>query len=323
MNEFEIIARYFTRPTDDRDVLLGVGDDAAVLGTTGPIAVAVDTLVAGVHFPDGTGPDSIAHRALAVNLSDLAAMGARPRWFTLALTLPDADPAWLEAFAAGLFALADRYGVSLVGGDLTRGPLTVSIQVIGTMSGMGAGAIALTRGGGRVGDDVYVTGTLGDAAAGLAVLTGRYGEDAATGAAREALAARFLRPEPRVGAGLALVGVATAAIDVSDGLAADLGHLCDASGCGAEIDVENLPLSAEIEAVCPIDAAESHAIAGGDDYELCFTAPPSEADRVAAAIEQGGIGARRIGRLVEGRNVAWRRAGKAFTPPDRGYVHFR
>jgi thiamine-monophosphate kinase len=322
MNEFEIISRYFTRPTADRDVLLGVGDDAAVLGTTGPIAVAVDTLVAGVHFPDGIGADAIAHRALAVNLSDLAAMGARPRWFTLALTLPAAEPAWLEGFAAGLFKLADAYGVSLVGGDLTRGPLTVSVQIIGTVSGMGAGAIALTRGGGRAGDDVYVTGTLGDAAAGLAIVSRRHGTASGSAAALDALTQRFLRPTPRVDAGVALVGLATAAIDVSDGLVADLGHLCDASGCGAEIDVENLPLSAELEAVFPQQSAEDFALAGGDDYELCFTASPSEADRVETAMIESGTPARRIGRLTEGREVVWRRAGRAFAPPAQGYEHF-
>ena len=323
MNEFEIIARYFTRPTEDRDVLLGVGDDAAVLSTTGPIAVAVDTLVAGVHFPEQTGADAIAHRALAVNLSDLAAMAARPRWVTLALTLPEPDPAWLEGFAAGLFGLAERFGLTLVGGDLTRGPLTVSMQIIGTVSGMGAGAIALTRGGGRPGDDVYVTGTLGDAAAGLAILIGGIGAERGSDTERATLAQRFLRPEPRVDAGLALVGIATAAIDVSDGLAVDAAHLCEASGCGAELDVENLPLSAELEAVCPPQTAEEFALAGGDDYELCFTAPPSETDRVAAAMQQSGTPFRRIGRLSEGREAVWRRAGQPFTPPASGYVHFR
>jgi thiamine-monophosphate kinase len=322
MNEFDIISRYFTRPSGDPDVLLGVGDDAAVLSTTGPIAVAVDTLVAGVHFPEGIGADAIAHRALAVNLSDLAAMGARPRWFTLALTLPGAEPAWLERFAAGLFALANAYGVSLVGGDLSRGPLTVSVQIIGSVSGMGAGAIALTRGGGRVGDDVYVTGTLGDAAGGLKIVSQRAGAGDGPQPARDALAERFLRPTPRVDAGLALVGLATAAIDVSDGLAADLGHLCEASGCGAEIDVENLPLSAELESVFSQQAAEDFAVAGGDDYELCFTAPPSETDRVAAAMRQSGTPARRIGRLTQGRDVVFRRGGRPFEPPARGYVHF-
>ena len=174
MGEFEIIARYFTRASADRDITLGIGDDAAVLAVSGHVAVTVDTLVAGVHFPDGMAPHLLGYRLLAVNLSDLAAMGARPRWGTLALTMPSADELWLDGFSRGLFELADRYGVSLVGGNLSRGPLTLTMQLIGTVEPRNM----LTRGGGHVGDDIYVTGTLGDSSAGIMLILEREYRDA-------------------------------------------------------------------------------------------------------------------------------------------------
>ena len=357
IDEFEIIRRYFTRPSGDDDVLLGVGDDAAVLRTAGSIAVTVDTLVEGVHFPIGTAPDALGHRALAVNLSDIAAMGARPRWCTLALTLHEADPAWLEGFARGFFALAERFDVALVGGNLARGPLTITVEVIGAFDGRAP----LTRAGGRSGDDVYVTGTLGDATAGLAILTGAVeagmtiptggangsasgntegsgsgnaggsssggAEGSASGgaaqaAARRALVERFLRPTPRVEAGLALAGVATAAIDVSDGLAADLAHVCAASGCGAVVDVEALPRSAELDAVAAADEALGYALSGGDDYELCFTAAPADAARIEAALAACGTPAQRIGRLTDGAEIVFKRHGERIELPRAGYMHF-
>jgi thiamine-monophosphate kinase len=313
LGEFDIIARYFERAVADDDVLVGIGDDAAVLRTQGAIAVAVDTLVEGRHFPPGLPPEAIGYRALAVNLSDMAAMAARPRWITLALTLPDADAAWLDGFASGLFGLAERHGVSLVGGDLTRGPLTVSVQIIGTVEP----AAMLTRGGGHVGDDVYVTGTLGDSAAGLMLI-----DERGSAGAPAALHERFLWPEPRVLAGLALGPVASAAIDVSDGLLADLGHLCRASACGASIDVERLPLSAELLSVFPPDNAERFALAGGDDYELCFTAAPAQAQTVESALAEAGVTVHRIGRLVAGSGVECRRDGETFELAATGYRHF-
>ncbi|HEY8518676.1 MAG TPA: thiamine-phosphate kinase [Gammaproteobacteria bacterium] len=314
VGEFDLIYRYFDRPVNDPDVVLGIGDDAAVLSLQGRAVVAVDTLVAGVHFHDTIPPDALGHRALAVNLSDLAAMGATPRWYTLALTLPKADEQWVSEFARGMFALAERYGATLVGGDLTRGPLAVTVQVVGT-----AGERWLTRGGGHAGDDVYVTGTLGDGAAGIALVNERAD---ALGAEAAALKERFLRPTPRVEAGLALAGVASAAIDVSDGLLADLGHICEESGCGAVVDVEHVPLSAELLAVFPPQVALAYALGGGDDYELCFTASPANAERVESALAACGTRARRIGRLVEGRDVVCRRDGEPFEPPARGYAHF-
>ena len=316
IDEFEIIARYFTRPTDDSNIVLGVGDDAAVIAVDGHMAVTVDTLVAGVHFPDGMAPHVIGYRLMAVNLSDLAAMGATPRWCTLALTLPKADELWLDGFSRGLFELANRHGVSLVGGNLSRGPLTLTLQLMGTVEPKNM----LTRGGGHVGDDIYVTGTLGDSSAGIALILER--SSAPQGSAAAALKERFYRPVARVAAGLALGPLATAAIDVSDGLLADLAHVCRASGCGAAIDVERVPLSAELLSLFPPQEALAHALGGGDDYELCFTAPPSRADEIEAALEAASTPVRRIGQLVAGQTVVCRRDGEPFTPAVRGYRHF-
>jgi thiamine-monophosphate kinase len=316
IGEFDIIRRYFTRPDRDPDVLLGVGDDAAVLAVDGLTAVTVDTLVAGVHFPDGMAPNLLGYRLMAVNLSDLAAMGAEPRWCTLALTLPKPDEGWLEGFSRGLFELADRYGVSLVGGDLTRGPLTVTLQLLGSVE---RGRV-LTRAGGKIGDDVYVTGTLGDSAAGIALINERV--EAAAGSAAAALKERFYRPVPRVEAGLALRALANAAIDVSDGLLADLGHICERSGCGAVIEAESVPVSAELLTMFPPQIALAHALGGGDDYELCFTAPPSRAPQIEAALAGTGAVPKRIGQLVAGGGVVCTREGEAFTPATRGYRHF-
>jgi thiamine-monophosphate kinase len=313
IGEFDIIARYFTRPSADPDVVLGVGDDAAILAVDGLVAVTVDTLVPGVHFPDGLAPHLLGHRLMAVNLSDLAAMGARPRWCTLALTMPRSDELWLDGFSRGLFELADRYGVSLVGGNLARGPLNLTLELMGTVER----ARFLTRGGGHVGDDIYVTG---NSAAGIALITDR--SAAPEGSAGAALKERFYRPVPRVSAGIALGPIATAAIDISDGLIADLGHLCKASGCGATIDVERVPVSAELLSLFPPQEALGHALGGGDDYELCFTAPPSRAAEVESALEADGTPVRRIGALVAGQSVVCQRGGEPYTPPARGYRHF-
>jgi thiamine-monophosphate kinase len=311
--EFEIIARYFSGHPGE-DVTLGIGDDAAVIDVHEPIVVAVDTIVGGVHFPPDLSPHAIGYRALAVNLSDLAAMGAKPRWATLALTLPAADESWLEGFAGGFFELAAEFRVGLVGGDTTRGALAASVQLIGTLpSGR-----HLRRSGGRVGDDVYVTGTLGDAAGALPLLA--RGEPAA-GVETE-LVARFECPSPRVAAGLALASIATAAIDVSDGLVADLGHVCRLSGCGARIDVERLPLSPALLTVHSAERAVDFALGGGDDYELCFTAPRERAAAVAAALEQSATPFTRIGELVAGNEVVCCRGGRPVALSVSGYTHF-
>jgi thiamine-monophosphate kinase len=314
-DEFQLIQRFFAQTVDDPDVLVGIGDDAAVVNATGPLAMATDTLVEGVHFPKRTTADAVGYRILAVNLSDLAAMGAQPRWCTLALTIADADEQWLEGFTTGFFGLAAAHEVSLVGGDLTRGPLSATLHLVGSVKTNGL----LTRGDAHVGDDVYVTGSLGDAAAGLALIN----EDANdAGPEHRALAERFYRPSPRVAAGRALASIASAAIDVSDGLIADLGHLCQASGCGAIIDVEHLPLSAELLALFPPQTAQAYALSGGDDYELCFTAAAAKAQAVEAALEASGASARRIGELVLGAGVECRRGGEPFSPAYAGHSHF-
>jgi thiamine-monophosphate kinase len=316
ISEFDVIDRYFTRAAHDQDVLIGIGDDAAVINIDGLAAITVDTLVAGVHFPQGMAANLVGYRVMAVNLSDLAAMGAEPRWCTLALTLPSSDETWLEGFARGFFELAERFGVSLVGGDLTRGPLTATVQLIGRVQE----PRLLRRSGGNLGDDIYVTGTLGDSAGGMALLSER--PDAQISAAARALKERFYRPQPRVAEGLALRSLASAAIDISDGLLADLGHICAASGCGALIDVERVPLSAELLSLFPPQLVLAHALSGGDDYELCFTASPAHAQQIETAMESCGTRVRRIGQLVPGQEVLCRRDGEPFTPTARGYAHF-
>jgi thiamine-monophosphate kinase len=314
-SEFDIIQRWFARDQEHRDgLLLGVGDDAAVLECRGRIAVCVDTLVADVHFPASAPADAIGHRALAVNLSDIAAMAARPRWCTLTLTMPQADEGWLDSFTEAFFALAREHGTRLVGGDLSRGPLSVTVQVIGEV-----GENWLRRSGARPGDDIYITGTPGDSAAGLAVMRDGTADKSA---AHAALVARFLRPVPRVQEGLALAGLASSAIDVSDGLLADLGHICNASGCAAVVDVEQLPLSESLLSVCGTDAARQHALAGGDDYELCFTASPERAAEIEQALAALSTPVQRIGEIQSGSGVVATLAGKAFEPPIRGYTHF-
>ena len=316
LDEFQVIDRYFTRQSNDPRVVLGIGDDAAVVKTGAATAVATDTLVAGVHFPDDLPGDAVGHRAMAVNLSDLAAMGATPRWCTLALTLPDSNHAWLESFAQGLFALAVEHGVELVGGDTTRGPLSVTLQVLGDIDA----DCMLTRGGAAVGDDIHVTGTLGDAAAGLKLVSRCR---SATSDAHLMLSSRFLKPTPRVAAGIALRGLASAAIDVSDGLLADLGHLCRASGCAASVDMEGLPVSPQLRELFPRRDAETWALTGGDDYELCFTAPPSRRRKIEQALAACETPVRRIGQLHEGRGVHCRRGGQHMEPPAAsGYSHF-
>lgn len=316
LTEFEIIAKYFARATSDPDVRLGIGDDAALVVADGLLAVATDTLVAGTHFLATLAPGRLARRALAVNVSDMAAMGATPRWFTLALTLPSAEPAWVAEFADALHTAARTSGVSLIGGDLTRGPLTVTLGMIGYVpSGM-----ALMRSGAQVGDDIYVTGHLGDAAAGLALLrSGR----ASLSAAETYLIDRFELPTARVSAGVHLRGVASAAIDISDGLLADLGHICESSGCAAQVDVEALPLSAPLRATLTEDDAIIAALTGGDDYELCFTASASRSAELARADEHAlGTRFHRIGRIVAGSGVVCRRGGRPLTLPRGGYQHF-
>lgn len=293
--EFELIRRHFTRPV--RRAVLGVGDDCALLAPAPgmQLAVSTDLLVEGRHFLSTVSPRRLGHKALAVNLSDLAACGARPLAFTLALSLPWPDEAWLAELADGLFALAERHDIELVGGDTTAGPLTLCLTVMGEVP---AGA-ALLRSGARPGDELWVSGTLGDARLGLEVLRGTLSLDAADFEhARTALEL----PQPRVALGLALRGLATAAIDLSDGLVGDLGHVLERSGVGAEVDVDRLPCSA---CLAGLDTALRRRcqLSGGDDYELLFTAPADAASAVQDAAARAATPVCRIGRITSGREL--------------------
>ncbi|MEX1086630.1 MAG: thiamine-phosphate kinase [Steroidobacteraceae bacterium] len=315
LGESDLIARHFTqRGAHREDVLQGVGDDGALVAVPpdGTLVLATDTLVEDVHFPAGFDARFIGHRALAVNLSDLAAMGAEPAWALLALTLPSVDEHWLAGFSAGLDGLARRFGVALVGGDTTRGPLTATVSLAGTVP---AGQ-AILRDGARPGDDLWISGTPGDAAAGLAVFQGRL---PAQGRARDALLRRYQLPEARVALGMALRGIATACIDVSDGLAADLAKLCAASGVGADVESRELPLSAGLCSVAALDARLTFALGGGDDYELLFTAAAADRARIAAL--DAGVVLRRIGAVSETAGV---RIDGALPERDvgHGFDHF-
>ncbi|MFN3310645.1 MAG: thiamine-phosphate kinase [Thermomonas sp.] len=292
--EFDLIARIRQRIAARDDVALGIGDDCALLAPPPgmQLAVTMDTLNAGVHFPADSAPADIGWKALAVNLSDLAAMGAAPAWCTLSLTLPHADAAFVDGFCDGFLALAAQHGVALVGGDTTRGPLAVSITAHGFVP---AGA-ALRRDGACVGDDVWVSGTLGDAAGALA-------QWRAGTAIAPPLRARLDRPTPRVALGLALRGIASSGIDISDGLLADLAHIARASGVGAEIEADALPASPALGAAFATEAMRRLQATGGDDYELCFTAPVTQRAAVQALAARLGLPLARIGRIVAGSGV--------------------
>jgi thiamine-monophosphate kinase len=318
LSEFELIERYFRRPV--RSARLGIGDDAALLAPTPgcELVVSTDMLVEGRHFLAGAEPEALGHKTLAVNLSDLAAMGALPRWALLAGALPDADPAWLEAFARGLFALADAYGVELVGGDTTRGPRNLCVTILGEVP---AGE-ALLRSGARSGDDVYVSGRLGDAALAVAQQRGRI----ALAPDELAQCERALsRPTPRVRLGERLRGLATAAIDISDGLTGDLGHILEASRVGGTVDLAAVPRSSVLErrlAGAERALALECLLAGGDDYELCFAAPANAKARVRALGSELGIALTRIGTIdAEPRLVVRDEHGRALEPP-RAFDHF-
>jgi thiamine-monophosphate kinase len=323
--EFDLIGRIRDRTAQRRDdVRLGIGDDAAVLVVPPDheLVMAIDTLVDGVHFPHGTAAADIGWKALAVNLSDLAAMGATPAWALLALTLPPSDSAhalraFVDGFAQGFAELALPLRLALVGGDTTRGPLAISVAVHGLVP---AGQ-AITRRGARLGDAVVVTGTLGDAAAGLACLDD--GRPDAQPSERGYLTGRLNRPTPRVAAGIALRGHASACIDISDGLLADLGHMCAASGVGAQIDVATLPLSSALRTVVDATAARNFALSGGDDYELCFTVAEATMGEVIGELTRQGCRATRIGRIVEGNGVRVRDADGGWLDIARkGWDHF-
>jgi thiamine-monophosphate kinase len=320
LGEFDLIRRYFSTLGAGRsDVVLGVGDDAALLRVPPDVdlAAAVDTLVAGRHFPEGSDARSIGHRALAVNLSDLAAMGAAPAWATLSLTLPSVDPAWLEGFCSGLSELARAHRVAVVGGDTTAGPLTVGIQIMGFVPR----GTALRRGGAHAGDLLAVTGTLGDAGAGLALVSASHSTGDLEAASE--LTRRFEYPTPRVEFGMAARGIATAAMDLSDGLAGDLPKLAGASGLAAHVDIECLPISDALKAVASVAQARDWALGAGDDYELLLAVPPRRFDELASRAAQLNLRLTAIGQLRCGNAVTWALHGVETTLRVEGYDHFR
>ena len=313
VGEFALIDRWFRRPGRRSDVVLGVGDDAALLRVPQDreLVAATDTLVEGRHFLAGIEARSVGHQALAVNLSDLAAMGAEPAWALLSLSLPEVEEAWLDEFAAGFFALADRCGIELIGGDTVRGPRVITVTALGLVEP----GTALRRDGARPGDGVYVSGTPGEAAAGLELLRSGRREQA------PGLVRRQLYAEPRLALGRALRGLASAAMDVSDGLAGDLARLCAASGVGAELQLEQLPVSPALRAVLPPANAEHYVLHGGDDYELLFTLPAVREAQLADVIDES-CPITRIGHIVAQGGLRARRGDRVVDIEARGHDHF-
>jgi thiamine-monophosphate kinase len=323
--EFELIERYFRAPAEAQrcvrgDVPLGIGDDAALLNVPPgmQLVAALDTLVEGRHFPVGTPPESLGHRALAVNLSDLAAMGAEPAWCLLSLTMPEARADFLDDFARGLLSLAAAHGVALVGGDTTAGPLAVAVQALGLLSP----GTALQRSTAKAGDLLFVSGTPGDAAAGLALEMGAPANPELAAVDQHYLRQRFLYPAPRVALGQALRGVASACIDVSDGLAADAGKLAAASGLGVQIEAGKLPISLPLQVQAGEDAVRV-ALTGGDDYELCFTISPSRADELALRLQDVKCMVSCIGVIEAAAGVRILQRGVPLQIDAGGYDHFR
>jgi thiamine-monophosphate kinase len=319
LTEFELIERYFRRPAGS--AIVGIGDDAALVAPSAgcELAVSVDMLVSGRHFFADTDPESLGHKALAVNLSDMAAVGATPRWALLAGALPEADATWLAAFARGMFALADAHGVELIGGDTTRGPLTLCMTILGEVP---AGQ-ALLRSGAKAGDGIWVSGRLGDAALALAHAQGRVKLQADEIAVCEPA---LLRPVPRVALGERLRGIANAAIDVSDGLMGDLDHVLRASQVGAEIEIAALPRGAAMRRLLAGDEralALRCLLAGGDDYELCFTAARGRDADLDAMARASSLALTRIGSITPTSGIVVRdESGRALAALPRAYDHF-
>lgn len=299
MSEFDLIDKYFFNPnTQRKDVALGIGDDCALLNmpVNAQLAVSTDTLVSGVHFFADVDPRTLGHKALAVNISDLAAMGAEPAWVSLAITLPEVNEAWISEFAAGFFELAEYYGMQLIGGDTTKGPLSITVTVHGHVP-MGK---ALTRRSASAGDWVYVSGLPGEAALGLKLLQG-FTAHTLSDQQQQHCIHRLQQPSPRVIVGSALRGVASACIDVSDGLAQDLGHILTASDCGAELHLDKLPLNQELIEALSFEQACQLCLAGGDDYELLFSVPEEHKSKIEVIANSTGVKLTCIGRLVAGK----------------------
>lgn len=317
LSEFDVISRYFTRAP--RHTTLAVGDDAALLSVSpgNELAASIDMLVEGVHFFVGADPQALGHKALAVNLSDLAAMGAMPRWAMLSLALPDADSQWLEGFSRGFFALADKHGVDLIGGDTTRGPRNICVQIMGEVRK----GKALRRDGAKVGDDIWVSGELGDAAMAVAY---RRDELVLDNAMLDRCIGKLDWPAPRIALGLELGALANSAIDISDGLLGDLAHICERSGVGARVEHSAVPCSADLRALSDRGRVDRAIFSGGDDYELCFTAASARASEIEALSTTLELRLTRIGRVVEGNAVVVADdSGRALAMKESGFDHFR
>ncbi|WP_199911836.1 thiamine-phosphate kinase [Dongshaea marina] len=318
MSEFQLIEKYFSNHANRQDVLEGPGDDCAILDVpaNNSLVVSTDTLVSGVHFLPDMDPNALGYRALAVNLSDLAAMGADPRWVSLALTLPEVDEAWIKSFCDGFFELAEYYNVALIGGDMTRGPLSITVSVKGTIPE----GKALLRSGAKAGDLIYVSGRLGDAALALEHLLGRR---TLPSQQFDALKLKLEFPHPRILAGQALRGIASSALDISDGLLSDLGHITRASNVRAQIHLEQLPLSESMRALTEPEEAWRLALGGGDDYELCFTVPEAHRGSLDTALAHSGVRHTCIGRIVPGEpGVELYHDGHKIELEARGWDHF-
>ena len=316
VSEFDLIAKYFTRDTER--AVLGVGDDCALIAPTPgmELAISTDMLIAGRHFMPSDGPGTVGHKAMAVNLSDLAAMGAKPRYALLSIALPEADEKFLRGFAGGFFGLAQKYGVDVIGGDTTRGGmLTLNVTVIGEVPP----GQALRRDCAKAGDDIWVSGTLGDAAAALAHHQGKLRLE--TEQAVQCFPRLFV-PTPRIELGLALLGVANSAIDVSDGFAADLGHILERSNVGAEIWYEQLPLSDALAALRENQAVQDCILSGGDDYELVFTAPAHKRNDVDALSKKLGLRLARVGCILPEQGLRTLNHGKPMSLTRLGFDHF-
>lgn len=318
--EDRLIETVFARHSaDGEQVLIGPGDDAAMLRCPPgeQLLITTDTLNEGVHFPAGTPAHSIGHRALAVSLSDLAAMAARPLWAVVTLSVPAVDEDWLREFSDGLYSLSDEIGVRIVGGDFVRGPLSITV----TAHGSARKAAVLRRGGGSEGDGIWVSGFLGDAAGGLEVMKQRPEAKAETrSSAEEALVRRFCYPQPRIRLGAQLGGLASACMDLSDGLMMDLPRLLRHSQVQGRIAVENVPVSGALREFAGRDDAYQLALAGGDDYELCFAVPPENEHRLKSLPGEPEL--TRIGELYPGEGLVLTRGGSAWEPMDFGFRHF-
>ncbi|MCK8043528.1 thiamine-phosphate kinase [Shewanella sp. 1CM18E] len=318
MKEFQLIESFFTgRAQSRKDVVIGIGDDCAVVAPAAnkSIAISCDTLVENVHFfPDMPAKD-LGYKSLAVNLSDLASMGAEPAWMTLALTLPEVDEQWLAEFSEGMFEVAEYYGVALIGGDTTRGPRSITI----TINGQVPKDTGLTRSGANNGDWIYITGTLGDSALGLDILRGKVTVDKPDS---DYLIGRHYRPTPRVLAGQSLRMLASSAIDISDGIMSDIQHIIKSSQVGAVINVDRLPLSDELKRSVELETALSYALTGGEDYELLFTVPEAQKGALEMALVETGVRFTQVGQICTGGQLKLLNNNKPFEPTNLGFEHF-